>query len=97
VLPVPAFYVYTEDPAYLGHKVITDYFVPGTGDNGDVMGDYVCTHNDIGCMCVPVCQCLHCLWVPLWECVCLCLCVLGVLYIRIRVYVVSFLNPNIGM
>jgi len=78
VLPFPALYMCTEDPTYLGPEVITDSSVPGTSANGDVMGDYVWTHNDIECMCVPVCQCLHLSLCALLEfCVSLCLCVGG--------------------
>jgi len=100
VLPVPAFYVCTEDPAYLGPTVITDSFLSGTCANGDVMGDYVCTHNDIGCTCVPMCQCAHGLCVPFWDCLCFCVFVgvsVGVLCITMHVYVVSLISLNIGM
>jgi len=88
----------TEDPTYIGTKAVTDSFVPGTGANGDVMGDYVCTHNDIGCMCVPMCQCAHSFWVPFWDCLCLCAYVgVGVLCIQMHVYAVSLIYLNIGM
>jgi len=59
MLLVPAFYMCTEDPACIGTKVITDSLVPGTGANGDVSRDYVCTKNDIECTCVPVCISFH--------------------------------------